>query len=96
MTDSVEHSTERAAADVFREASEAVTAVWRKVLGRDDGFADDDDFFDIGGHSMLALRVVKSLTLRLETDIPLELPFRETTFGGLVAEVARLRQSKGA
>ncbi|MER7643710.1 MULTISPECIES: phosphopantetheine-binding protein [unclassified Streptomyces] len=96
MTDSAEHITEQATADSSIEALEAVTAVWRKVLGRDDGFADDDDFFDIGGHSMLALRVVKSLALRLEMDIPLELPFRETTFGGLVAEVARLRRSKEA
>jgi acyl carrier protein len=96
MTDRAQDITARATAAGSEEVSDAVTAAWQKALGRDDGFSDSDDFFDIGGHSMLALRVVKSLSLRLGIDIPLETPFRETTFGALVTAVLQLRQSKEA
>ncbi|GAA0734402.1 hypothetical protein Drose_34955 [Dactylosporangium roseum] len=64
-----------------------VTRVWRMVLEQDREFDTGDDFFAIGGHSLLALRVVKALSSRLGLDISLEAPFECPTFGEFVAAV---------
>ncbi|WP_327091023.1 condensation domain-containing protein [Nonomuraea sp. NBC_01738] len=42
------------------ESAQAITAIWREVLGRDT-FGPHDNFFDVGGHSVLLLRVHERL-----------------------------------
>ena len=48
--------------------SDGVRAAWREVLGHT-AFADDDNFFDVGGHSLLLFRL-QSVLRRLTGDTP--------------------------
>ncbi|WP_282203063.1 non-ribosomal peptide synthetase [Kitasatospora fiedleri] len=47
-----------------------VAAVWAEVLGTED-FGADDNFFDLGGNSLLLKRVAAALGERLGRDVPL-------------------------
>ena len=51
---------------------ELVRSVWQRVLGHDQ-FALDEDFFDVGGDSMLATWVVTELGLALGREVSLSL-----------------------
>ena len=70
----------------------SVIEVWRAVLGLTD-IAPDDDFFDLGGNSVAALRVHARLQDIFEIDLPLRTMFEATSPSALaqavLAEVAR-------
>jgi amino acid adenylation domain-containing protein/non-ribosomal peptide synthase protein (TIGR01720 family) len=48
----------------------ALAEIWREVLGRD-SIGAQDDFFQLGGHSLAAMRVASRLWRRLEVRLPL-------------------------
>jgi acyl carrier protein len=48
----------------------AVTVVWQQVL-HVDKMSLDDNFFDLGGHSLLILQVRKELQAMLDRNIPI-------------------------
>lgn len=60
--------------------------IWAEILGHED-FDTDDDFFSVGGSSMLALRVV--FKIRQEFDLQMELAtvFDFPTVAGLAEQV---------
>jgi hypothetical protein len=60
---------------------QAVALVWSEVLGVDVG-APDDDFFTLGGHSLVATRVMSFLRDALDEDVPLRLLFAHPTVRG--------------
>lgn len=62
--------------------------IWAEVLGKS-GFGVTDDFFDIGGHSLLALRLVLLIEQRMGIKIPLAELFKSAT----VAHLAQVAQS---
>ncbi len=64
--------------------SDTVTAIWRRVLGHDD-FDVADDFFDIGGDSLLATWVVAELERELGSGLGLSVFLDDSTVTGLVA-----------
>ena len=53
---------------------EALVEIWREVLELD-RVSIHDDFFEIGGHSLTASRVVSRIEQRLETKLPLRTLF---------------------
>lgn len=63
-----------------------VADAYRAVLPAD-GFGPDDDFFALGGHSVLALRVVSRLRKALDLDIPLDLMFHHPTVRTLAEQL---------
>ncbi|WP_281955800.1 non-ribosomal peptide synthetase [Pseudophaeobacter arcticus] len=65
--------------------------IWEEVLGKS-GFGVTDDFFDIGGHSLLALRLVLLIEQRMGVKIPLAELFKSAT----VAHLAQVAHSKTA
>jgi L-2-aminoadipate reductase len=50
-----------------------------------------DNFFDVGGHSILATRVVFEIRKRFAIELPLGILFRQPTIGGLSREIDILR-----
>jgi amino acid adenylation domain-containing protein len=69
-----ELGVERSAGGPRSAAEERVEAVWRDLLGAGDGTLGlDDSFFDVGGHSLLVVR----LQSRLRRDLSLELELVE-------------------
>lgn len=65
-----------------------VTAVWQQVLGRG-GIGPDDNFFDLGGTSLLLMKVHELLAGE-SPDRPLQVPelFRYPTVAGLARRLA--------
>ncbi|HEX6702560.1 MAG TPA: amino acid adenylation domain-containing protein, partial [Gaiellaceae bacterium] len=61
---------------------ELVAAVWREVLDRDDA-AVEDDFFDAGGHSLLAVALLARLSAAAGIEVPVEALFGDATIAGL-------------
>ena len=61
---------DRGGAEPVGEFEELIAGVWAEVLGRD-RISADDDFFALGGHSLVALRVIskikKSFGLKMST-----------------------------
>ena len=62
-------------------------SLWRDALGHDD-FGIDDDFFDLGGYSLLAARMFQEAERRTGVDLPLATLYRAPTIARLAAEYA--------
>ncbi|KLJ01287.1 amino acid adenylation protein [Streptomyces sp. KE1] len=72
------------------EFETTVAEAWEEVLGRPRVLATDD-FFALGGHSLMALRVVANLKRRLGVVIPTKLVYRHPVLRDLAREAACLR-----
>jgi acyl carrier protein len=74
------------------EAERTVAEVWREAFGLD-RVGVEDDFFELGGDSLLATRIVSRLRDRLAVELtPVHL-FEAPTVAGLAAVVEDLRPS---
>jgi acyl carrier protein len=65
------------------EITRTVTAAWSDLLGVPG--SPEDDFFALGGDSMLALTLMERIESELGIEFPLEVLFVEGTLGALVA-----------
>ncbi|WP_327002968.1 amino acid adenylation domain-containing protein [Dactylosporangium sp. NBC_01737] len=70
-------------------AEELVAGVWCAVLGVDRVGAHDD-FFAVGGHSLLAMKVAGRLRAATGTEIPLRTMFSHPDLAGLAEAVEEL------
>ncbi|HVT17772.1 MAG TPA: non-ribosomal peptide synthase/polyketide synthase [Thermoanaerobaculia bacterium] len=69
---------------------EMLAAIWSEVLGAEPS-GPEDDFFDLGGHSLKAAQVEARVRQRFGVDLPLAAFFEAPTLGGLAARLdARL------
>jgi acyl carrier protein len=57
---------------------EVLRGVWAEVLDIAQ-VSIDDDFFEIGGHSLLAARLISRVRNRLKVEVPLQTLFRSPT-----------------
>jgi len=64
-----------------------ISSIWQRVLGHDD-FTAADDFFEIGGDSLLAVWVVNELAQALGGPVDLSLFLEDSTIEGLTAGLA--------
>jgi aspartate racemase len=70
-----------------RTPLEAVVAgVWASVL-RLESSSIDDNFFDVGGHSLLALQLIHELNVALGLNLPTRLIFIEPTIAGIARAI---------
>ncbi|MFE6868129.1 amino acid adenylation domain-containing protein [Kitasatospora sp. NPDC057692] len=69
----------------------AVLAIWREVLRLDD-LGPDEDFFDLGGHSLLITAIAARIRQQLGVAVPLDVFFDTPTARGVAAAVTDLRQ----
>lgn len=66
--------------------------IWLKLLPVPPASLDtEDNFFDLGGHSILATRLIFELRKTFVIDIPLGLVFERPTIGGLAEKIDSLR-----
>lgn len=91
--------------DAFSALERTIRDVWLEVLPtKPAAIARDDSFFDLGGHSILATRMIFALRKKLNVDIPLGAIFRQPTIEAFAAEVqaamkgdfAQLADGRGA
>lgn len=68
-------------------AEQAIWGVWSEALQLSD-FGVHDNFFDLGGHSILAVRVVSRMEAVLQQNCPLGLLFEHPSVAGLAQAMA--------
>ncbi|WP_107982793.1 non-ribosomal peptide synthetase [Rhodococcus sp. OK519] len=77
----------------FRAATtpleEIVAGVFADVLGAE-RVGLDDDFFELGGNSLVATQLVARLGAALDTQVPVRVVFEDSTVAGVVAAVTPL------
>jgi amino acid adenylation domain-containing protein len=82
--------------DTFRapgnEIEEKLCSVWSQVLGISP-IGVEDDFLDLGGNSLNAIRITSKLRHECEMDIPLEILFDLGTIARLAEYIERERES---
>jgi acyl carrier protein len=80
--------TEAAAAHMFvaprTELERTIAAVWASVLGQQK-IGVNDNFFDLGGHSLLVAKVHMQLGAELDREIPMVKLFEHPTVASLAA-----------
>jgi acyl transferase domain-containing protein len=68
------------------ETEQAIADLWRQLLGVE-WVGLHDDFFELGGDSLLATRLTSLLRRRLNLDLPLRTLFETPTVAGLAARI---------
>lgn len=84
---SLEESTSDTAAEPpATPLEEAVAKQWTEVLGRG-GIGRHDDFFALGGHSLMATELVSRLRREHGVDVPLRMLLDDPTVAGMAVRV---------
>ncbi len=73
---------------------DVLATIWAETLGID-RVGVNDDFFSLGGHSLLVARVVARVREALQIELPMRTLFETSTVRALGTEVERLRQAAG-
>ena len=66
---------------------QVIAGVWCEVLGRST-IAVDSDFLDVGGHSLLAIKVVGRLSRLFRTRLPVRMFFEHPTIHAFAVALA--------
>ncbi len=67
---------------------ETLTSIWAEAIDIE-RVGVHDDFFALGGHSILAVRIMSSIREMLDADLPMRAFFEHPTVSGLAAELTR-------
>ncbi|ORX45791.1 large subunit of L-aminoadipate-semialdehyde dehydrogenase [Piromyces finnis] len=73
------------------DTEKAIFDIWMELINVQGELSIDDNFFDIGGHSILATRLVFQLRNTFSVDVPLGFVFKVPTIRGMSAEIDHLR-----
>ena len=71
---------------------EILEGIWCEVLGVS-RVGTDDDFFDLGGHSLLGTQVVSRAREQFRMELPLRALFDNPTLSGLARTIEELRRA---
>ena len=69
------------------ETEERLAAIWRELLEIQE-IGRDDDFFSLGGHSLMALRLFSRINREFGITLPLASLLRHSTIAGLAVALA--------
>ncbi|MFJ3793954.1 amino acid adenylation domain-containing protein [Kitasatospora sp. NPDC090091] len=72
------------------DTEKALAEVWAELLHRPD-IGVEDDFFDLGGHSLTAMRVISRMRSRLDATVTLRAFFEARTIAGLARQLEENR-----
>ncbi|CAO3630332.1 unnamed protein product [Cunninghamella echinulata] len=72
-----------------------IHSIWQQLLPSPDPVIGlDENFFDIGGHSLIATRLIFEIRQKCQVDAPLGLVFAEPTIRGLARQVTKLQNNE--
>ncbi len=63
---------------IFTETEQSVFKIWQDILKTSD-FKENDNFFDIGGNSLLALSIIENIKMKFDIDFSLTQFFNNPT-----------------
>lgn len=69
-----------------------VLSIWKEVLGLDE-IHPGARFFDLGGHSLMAMQIANRIRDRYKVEIPLRSLFQNPTIEGMSAQVHSISES---
>jgi acyl carrier protein len=69
--------------------AQKIHEIWSRELDLED-FSDDDDFFDLGGHSLIMTHIQQAISTELKVEIPMDELFRESTVNKISARIDSL------
>ncbi|HEY9509925.1 MAG TPA: amino acid adenylation domain-containing protein, partial [Verrucomicrobiae bacterium] len=67
-------------------AEENLARIWREVLGRN-SFGVHDNFFALGGHSLLVTQMISRITKQFQIELPVRDVFETPTIAGLAMKL---------
>ncbi|CAO1604864.1 hypothetical protein XANCAGTX0491_008405 [Xanthoria calcicola] len=67
-----------------------VSRIWQKVLATNHNLSSDDDFFSLGGHSLLLLQIQQEILETFRIHVPLVDIFTNSTLKGLTKLLSEL------
>ncbi len=68
------------------EAEHRLMAIWQDLL-QHRNFGIDDNFFDLGGHSMLAARMIRRIETEFQSPFSLNMLFEQPTVAGIALQL---------
>ncbi|KAI8085213.1 L-aminoadipate-semialdehyde dehydrogenase [Halteromyces radiatus] len=72
-----------------------IHSIWQQLLPSPEPVIGlDENFFDIGGHSLIATRLIFEIRQKCQVDAPLGLVFAEPTIRGLARQVTKLQNNE--
>ncbi len=74
---------------------ETLAGIWKEVL-RLDTVGVRDDFFERGGHSLVATRLVSQIRDRFDVEVPIRAIFEKRTIEQLALYIAELQANAAA
>ncbi|HVS00128.1 MAG TPA: amino acid adenylation domain-containing protein, partial [Thermoanaerobaculia bacterium] len=83
-----------AARELRTPVEEIVAGIWAEILGRP-AVGPDDNFFQLGGHSLTGAQMISRLRQTFDVELPLRVLFEAPTVAALAAEVGRRRRPAG-
>lgn len=69
--------------------SDKIRAIWERELVLQD-ISDDDDFFSIGGHSLIMQRIQVGIKDELGIEVPMDELFRLATISQISEHIAEI------
>ncbi|GIH26667.1 peptide synthetase [Acrocarpospora phusangensis] len=72
--------------DATPDLADAIREIWQEVLGIDE-IGDDEDLFDLGGHSLTITQIIARMRKRLGIEVSLDVFFDTPTIAGVVTAV---------
>jgi acyl carrier protein len=60
--------------------------IWSRELDLAD-FSDDEDFFALGGHSLIMVQIQEAITKEFGVEVPMDELFRKSTVTGISAHL---------
>jgi acyl carrier protein len=77
------------------DVEQALAGIWQDLLGVE-AVGVHDSFFDLGGHSLVAIQVLSRIRDELAVEVPMQRLFDGPTVAELAAHIEAARQEAGA
>lgn len=68
------------------QQQQTIGRIWAEALNLSD-IAEDDDFFALGGHSLIMAKIQVAITRELGVEIPMDELFRHSTVKGISSHI---------
>lgn len=88
--DRVEHDITQHYVAPRSQMEQTITQIWSAILEREQ-VGIYDDFFHVGGHSLLAMQVLSRIRDELSVDLPLRMLFEARTIAALAPQLETLQ-----